>query len=80
MANADHILTWCENSQPHWRKLTGLKPGNFIRESGLACAAFNLAVEVSHAMIAARDISRSEIAAADILDAAQLMLEWRADA
>lgn len=49
-SKADHILDWAHNSQIHYRRLKGLAPGNFIRESGRALAAMNLALHVVEAM------------------------------
>lgn len=77
MENSEHILSWCENSQPHWRKLCDLVPGNFISATGRAYAAVNLAVTVANAMVKAGDMRRKDLHEADILQAALLFLEWR---
>lgn len=77
---ADHILSWAENSQRHWRRLKEIAiPGNFQRESGRALAAFNLAIRTVDDMVRGGDISRNEYSAADILKAASLMLDWRSE-
>ena len=78
MTNAEHMLSWAENSQAHWRKLKEVcTPGNFIRVQGQAAAAHNLASEVASAMIIAGDLSRMELEPADILEAAKLFLAWK---
>ncbi len=75
MTNAEHILNWCENSQPHWKRLCAMKPGHFTTVREQAYAAFVLASDTSKAMICAGDLSRMELQPADILGAAVLMLE-----
>lgn len=78
MTNAEHILSWTENSQPHWHRLKEVcTPGNFIRPQGQAIAAANLATTVASHMIEAGDLSRMELEPADILDAAKLFLSWK---
>lgn len=78
MTNAEHILSWTENSQPHWRRLKEVcTPGNFIRPQGQAIAAANLATTVASHMIEAGDLSRMELEPDDILDAAKLFLSWK---
>lgn len=79
MAPSSHILEWAHNSQPHYRRLKGLQPGNFLRESGRALAAMNLALHTVEDMVRCNEISRNEYSAADILGAAQLMLGWSGD-
>lgn len=78
MTNAEHILSWTENSQPHWHRLKEVcTPGNFIRPQGQAIAAANLATTVASHMIEAGDLSRMELEPDDILDAAKLFLSWK---
>lgn len=77
---AEHILIWCESSQPHWKRLKEVSvPGNFIRPQGQAAAAFNLAVNVAGKMIEVHDLSHMELEASDILEAAKLFLAWKAE-
>ena len=76
MNNAEHILTWIENSAPHYKRLLCLKPGNFIRESGRACAAHNLAVTAYNEMVKCGDTNR-DYTAKDICEAAALLCDWR---
>lgn len=77
MTTAEHILSWAENSQPHWLKLKQVAaPGEFLSERGRAYSALNLATETVCAMLRGGDLARSDYEAADILDAAKLMLSW----
>ena len=73
--NAEHILNWCENSQPHWRRLNALRPGNHTTAREHAYEAFKLAGEAAQTMVRAGDLSRMELEASDILAAAVLMIE-----
>lgn len=75
MENAEHILNWCENSQPHWRRLNGLVPGNYTTAREHAYEAFKLAGDVAALMVRGGDLSRMDLDAADILKAAALMIE-----
>lgn len=75
MTNAEHILSWCENSQPHYRRLCKLMPGRYMTAREHAYEAFKLACDVSRAMIDAGDLSRMSLESVDILQAAALMLE-----
>jgi hypothetical protein len=75
MTNAEHILSWCENSQPHWKRLRAMRPGHYTTVREHAYAAFVLASDTAKAMICAGDLSRMELQSADILGAAVLMIE-----
>jgi hypothetical protein len=75
MENAEHILNWCENSQPHWKRLNALIPGNYTTAREHAYEAFKLASDVARAMIGAGDMQRMSLEASDILRAAALMIE-----
>lgn len=75
MTNAEHILSWCENSQPHWRRLQALVPGASMTPREHAYKAFLLAADTAKAMICAGDLSRMSLEPGDILAAALLMLE-----
>jgi hypothetical protein len=79
MTNAEHILSWAENSAPHWRRMKELRPGEFNVSRQLAYAAFQLASDTAQAMIRGGYLSRMDLEAGDLLDAARRMLEWRAD-
>lgn len=80
MPVAEHILLWCENSQPHWRRLAVVSvPGNHQSEFNRTHAALNLALAVTREMVKGGDLSRLDYVAGDLLDAAKLMLEWRAE-
>jgi hypothetical protein len=75
MENAEHILNWCENSQPHWRRLNNLVPGNCTTARDHAYEAFKLAADVASLMVRGGDMSRGSLEASDILKAAALMIE-----
>ena len=78
ISTAEHMLSWAENSQPHWRRLKEVcTRGDFIRSQGQAIAAANLASTVASHMIEAGDLSRMDLEPADILDAAKLFLSWK---
>lgn len=70
MTNAEHIVTWIENSTPHYKRLIGLKPEYFIREQGRAMAAFSIVYS------AMRQMDR-DYTAKDICEAAALLCDWR---
>jgi hypothetical protein len=72
---ATHILDWCENSAPHYRRLNRLIPGNYTTAREHAYEAFKLAGDVAQTMVRAGDLSRMSLEASDILAAAVLMLE-----
>lgn len=77
MTTAEHILAWAENSAPHHRNLQRVSvPGNFLSVHMQASAAFNLATSTAAAMCRAGDLSRMELEAADILEAAKLFIAW----
>lgn len=77
MNAAEHILTWAENSAPHYRNLQRVSvPGNFQSVHMQASAAFNLATLTARDMTKAGDLSRMELEAADILEAAKLFIAW----
>jgi len=77
MANAEHILSWAENSGPHYQCLNGLskypRDASFSLEA--ARMAFVLACETYRDMRRRGDI-REPYLSADILEAAFLMLAW----
>ena len=75
MENAEHILNWCEKSQPHWRRLNNLVPGNCTTARDHAYEAFKLAGDVASLMVRGGDMSRGSLEASDILKAAALMIE-----
>lgn len=77
MENAEHILNWCENSQPHWKRLNALVPGNYTTAREHAYEAFKLASDVATLMVRCGDMSRASLESADILKAAALMIERR---
>ncbi|MBA4164321.1 MAG: hypothetical protein C0510_06775 [Erythrobacter sp.] len=72
---ATHILNWCENSAPHYRRLNRLIPGNYTTAREHAYEAFKLASDVAALMVRAGDLSRMKLDAADILRAAALIIE-----
>lgn len=72
---ATHILDWCENSAPHYRRLNRLIPGNYTTAREHAYEAFKLASDVAALMVRSGDLSRMKLDAADILRAAALMIE-----
>lgn len=77
MTNAEHILTWAECSQEHYKRLEAL--ARYPRTANCATAAarmaFQLAIETYRAMRA----DREDYSPADILGAAILMLERTAN-
>ncbi len=77
MTTAEHVLTWAENSAPHYRQLQRAStPGNYHSVHMQASALFNLAALTVRDMCKAGDLSRQEVETADILQAALLMGEW----
>ena len=72
---AEHILNWCENSEPHARRLDKLIPGNYTTAREHAYEAFKLAGEVAGLMIRVGDLHRMNLEAPDILRAAALMID-----
>lgn len=72
-------MAWAENYQRLHRRMKGLTPGNFVRESGRMYAATNLVLHTIEDMVRCNEISRNEYCADDMLQAARLMLAWSED-
>lgn len=76
-----HILSWAENSQPHYRELYKIgTPGNFIYSSGRFHAAANLVARVVRDMLKGRDLGHTGYDEGDMALAVRLFLDWRAEA
>lgn len=79
-----HIIAWVESSRPHYDRLLDIerrrKPGcadGFMRTTGIAAAASNLAVQAYSEMFSCGDASRDDpYSAVEILRAAILIAEW----
>lgn len=73
---AAHIFNWARNSGTHYKRMLGLKSGQYIRETGRAADASNLAWQTVTEATRAEDIDPAMISATDILRAGIMFLEW----
>jgi hypothetical protein len=77
MTGPEHILCWIESSQPHYRRLQGMKPGEFLSDVGRSLACLNLAISAYSEMVKGGDAYKSDHDASTILGAALLIAEWK---
>lgn len=80
MTAEEHIVTWIESSQPHYRRLIELSAPENIFSGGAgirARIATNLASSAYHEMIRCGDAYASEHDAGTILGAARMLAEWK---
>jgi len=73
---AVHVFNWARNSEPHHKRMLALKSGQYIRETGRAADASNLAWQTVTEAARSGDVERGLISATDILRAAIMFLEW----
>jgi len=73
---AVHVFNWARNSEPHYKRMLALKSGQYIRETGRAADASNLAWQTVTEAARSGDIDPHLISSTDILRAASMFLEW----
>lgn len=79
MTAEEHIVTWIESSQPHYKRLLRLAvPGNFMGNRDRAQYAFSLASDAQRKMIYGGDAYKSEQDEMSLLRAAASLCEWSA--